>query len=98
MMRTSLNLSRRPFTNHRLFWAGVLAVFFFSLWLLLWIAAEKTTVTAKADHVNLSIKAHQALFEKAREDEEKRKLSDKNTEITEHQALRLVAARQVSDE
>jgi hypothetical protein len=47
VMRTQLNLSSKPFYNHRLFWIGIAAVFFVSLWLLLWMDAERSRVSAQ---------------------------------------------------
>lgn len=47
VMRTQLNLSSKPFYNHRLFWIGIAAVFFVSLWLFLWMDAERSRVSAQ---------------------------------------------------
>ena len=58
-MRTSLNLSSRPFANHRLFWIAIAFVFFVSLWLGLWVNSEKSRVIAKADEVAGMVKAQE---------------------------------------
>src|SRR6266576_2637513 len=54
-MRTQINLSRQPFTNRRVLWIVLVAVYLTSFWLFLWIATEKDRVLAKESKVQLQI-------------------------------------------
>jgi Tfp pilus assembly protein PilN len=54
-MRTNLNLSRRPFTNRRLFWLSVFVVLIMSFGLALWVASEQTRLGARITDLNQQI-------------------------------------------
>ncbi|HKS39575.1 MAG TPA: hypothetical protein VJX74_03100 [Blastocatellia bacterium] len=95
MMRTTLNLSRRPFTNHRLFWMAIAVVFFISLWLFLWITTEKNQVSAKADRINLNIKDLQGQVETAKLERERREREQKPPDVTDQDRIELASARQL---
>src|SRR4051812_39980454 len=41
VMRTTLNLSGRPFANHRMLYIAIAAVLLISLWLYLWTISER---------------------------------------------------------
>jgi hypothetical protein len=92
-MRTRINLSRRPFTNHRIFWIAVVAVGFTSLWLLLWIGAEKGRVMAKAERTRQRIEDQKALAEDARREIERRKQAEQKIVVTDQQKMQLASAR-----
>jgi 5'-3' exonuclease len=94
MMRTRLNLSRYPFTNRRLFWLGVAAVFFISLWLFLYISAERSRVSAEAERISSQMRQREELVNKARKDQEDRaKQQQPKTELTDQQRKELASAR-----
>lgn len=94
-MRTRLNLSTRPFTNHRLFWVVLLAVYFTSLWLTLWVISEKTSVIARADDLQRRIDSQKQLVKDATDELERRKKTEVKVVITEQQQIELAAARQL---
>jgi hypothetical protein len=94
-MRTYLNLSSRPFVNHRLFWIGVVAVFFISLWLLLWISAEKNLVSAQVDRVTRRISEQEQMVNLAEIERQKRLQSQQQVQIDDQQRMQLAAARQL---
>lgn len=94
-MRTSVNLSSRPFTNHRLFWIVIAGVFFASLWFFLWMVAEQSLVSAKADQVRQRIESQKALAEAAKAEREKRELEQVKIVINEQEALELASARRL---
>src|SRR5215216_4947725 len=94
-MRTSLNLSSRPFTNHRLFWIAVVSVFFISLWLLLWVSAERNLVSAQIDRLNARISAQEELVKKAELDRIARSQVKPDIQLDDQQKLQLAAARQL---
>jgi hypothetical protein len=94
-MRTYLNLSSRPFTNHRIFWIGVFAVFFISLWLLLWISAERNLVSAQVDRLNRRISEQELLVKQAELDRQTRSQSQQVVQIDDQQRMQLAAARQL---
>jgi len=94
-MRTQINLSRRPFTNHRLLWIGLVAAYFLAFWLLLWMSSEKSRVIAKQNDVLMQIANNRAAADKANEDAEKRKREQQKVVISEQQAMQLASARQL---
>ena len=94
-MRTYINLSKRPFTNHRLFWVTLAIVYLTCLWMLLWITSEKSRVIAKAGETKQRIDGQKQLVaEKIREQEQKKREQQKIV-VTEQQAMELAAARQL---
>jgi len=94
-MRTSLNLSSRPFANHRLFWIAIALVFFISLWLGLWVNSEKSRVIAKADEVAGMVKAQEGKVEEYKKDLERRIKADQRLPLNEQDAVELASARQL---
>jgi Tfp pilus assembly protein PilN len=94
-MRTYLNLSSRPFTNHRLFWVAVMAVFFISLWLLLWIATETSRVNAQVEQANRRISAQEEMVKQAELQRQARSQSQQEIKLTDQQRIELAAARQL---
>jgi hypothetical protein len=94
-MRTKLNLSTRPFTNHRLFWIALVAVYFTSLWLMLWFVSQKGGVIAKADDLKRRIESQKQLAQEAKTEQERRNREEVKVVVTEQQAIELAAARQL---
>ncbi|MFY9609731.1 MAG: hypothetical protein WAU45_14080 [Blastocatellia bacterium] len=94
-MRTSVNLSSRPFTNHRLFWIVIGAVFFSSLWFFLWVVAERSLVIAKADQIKERIESQKSLAEAKRAEREKKEREQVKIVINEQEALELASARRL---
>jgi len=92
-MRTSLNLSSRPFTNHRPFWIAISVVFFASLWFFMWVSAELTQVSAKADAIKVRIESQKAVAEAARAEREKKEKEQRQVFITEQESMELASAR-----
>jgi len=94
-MRTLVNLSSRPFTNHRIFWIALFVIYLTSLWLFLWMAAEKNRVIAKAENVKQRIEGQRKLAEDAKAEQERRKKEAQKIVVTEQQATELAGARQL---
>lgn len=94
-MRTHINLSRRPFTNHRLLWIGLVAVYFIAFWLFLWMMGERSRVVAKQTEVSQRIEAGKELAAQAIREQELRKLEQQKIILTEQQAIQLASARQL---
>lgn len=94
-MRTRLNLSTRPFTNHRLFWIALIVVYFTSLWLMLWFINEKASVIARADDVKRRIDSQKQLVLDTTAEQERRKKEQVRVVVTEQQQVELAAARQL---
>jgi Tfp pilus assembly protein PilN len=92
-MRTNLNLSSRPFTNHRLFWIAITFTVFVSLWFFLWVSAQLTEVSAKADAVKVRIESQKALADAAKAEREKKEREQRQVLITDQEALELASAR-----
>ncbi|HEY3136602.1 MAG TPA: hypothetical protein VGL29_11300 [Blastocatellia bacterium] len=95
MMRTLVNLSSRPFTNHRIFLIVLFVIYLTGLWSFLWMAAEKNRVIARADNVKERIESQKKLAEDAKVEQERRKSEAKKIVITEQQTTELAAARQL---
>ena len=94
-MRTSLNLSSRPFANHRLFWIAIAVVFFVSLWLGLWVNSEKSRVAAKADEVAGLVKDQEGKVEEYTKELERRRKAEERVALNEEDAVQLASARQL---
>lgn len=94
-MRTNINLSKRPFTNHRLFWIVLVAVYFVSLWLMLLIVTEKSRVIVRADELRQRIDGQKQLALEAAKEQERRKKEQTKVVVTDEQAVQLAAARQL---
>ncbi len=94
-MRTLVNLSSRPFTNHRIFWIVLFVIYLTGVWLFLWMAAEKNRVIARADNVKQRIEGQKKLAEDAKVEQERRKKEAQKIIITEQQTTELAAARQL---
>ena len=93
MMRTRLNLARQPFTNHRIFWVGVLTVFFISLWLFLYVSAEQSRVSAEADSLEGRIESLKRQAAAIKEQEARQSQQAQKVVITDDQRRQLAAAR-----
>jgi len=94
-MRTSLNLSSKPFANHRLFWIAVVLVFFVSLWMGLWVNSEKGRVRAKADEVEGLIKDQEGKVAEYTKELERRRKAEEQIALKEEDAIQLASARQL---
>jgi predicted flavoprotein YhiN len=94
-MRTQINLSRQPFTNRRVLWIVLVAVYLTSFWLFLWIATEKDRVLAKETELKLRIDGQRQAAIDAKLEQERRSNSQQKIVATEQQALQLAAARQL---
>ena len=94
-MRTSLNLSSRPFANHRLLWIAIALVFFVSLWLGLWVNSEKGRVKAKADEVAGLVKDQEGKVEQYTKELERRRKAEERIALNEEDAVQLASARQL---
>ena len=94
-MRTNLNLSSRPFINHRLYWSAVALVLVTGAWAALWINGQKVTAHAKADSIEAQIRARQADEEQAKREEERRRIEKMKKLLTEQEMFQLAAARQM---
>ena len=94
-MRTRVNLSRRPFTNHRVLWIALVAVYFIALWLFLFMSTEKSRVIAKQIEVKQLIDGQKAAVDAATEELERRKLEQRKIVLSEQQAIQLASARKL---
>jgi Tfp pilus assembly protein PilN len=94
-MRTYINLSRRPFTNHRLLWIGLVGVYFIALWLFLWMTGEKSRVIAKQTEVQQRIDGQKAAVAEALAEQDRRKLEQRKIVLNEQQAMQLASARRL---
>lgn len=94
-MRTHINLSRQPFTNRRLLWIVLVAIYLTGFWLFLWIATEKDRVLAKQTELKLQIEGQRQAAIDAKMEQERRSNSEQKIVATEQQAIQLAGARQL---
>src|SRR5690349_13769767 len=94
-MRTTLNLSGRPFANHRLLYVAIAAVLLLSLWLYLWTASQRSLVTAKADSAALRVRDAQERLDKAQKDKAIKAGEQQPTPVSDAERLELASARQL---
>jgi hypothetical protein len=94
-MRTTLNLSGRPFANHRLFYVAIAAVLLLSLWLYLWTYSQRSLVTAKADSAALRVRDAQERLDKARQEKAVKTEELQPTPVSDAERLELASARQL---
>jgi predicted Holliday junction resolvase-like endonuclease len=94
-MRTTLNLSARPFANHRLLYIAIAALLLISLWLYLWTISERGLVKAKADSTALRVRDAQDRLDKARQDSQKTAQAEQQPPINDAERLELASARQL---
>jgi len=90
-----VNLSSRPFTNHRLFWMGVLTVVIICIFSIWSISEQKSLAAGEIDRINASLKGRQLLVEKMKEAEEARKKADDQIFLTPQDQVQLAGARQL---
>lgn len=72
-----------------------MAVYFTSFWLFLWVASEKDRVLAKQTELKLRIDSQRQAAIAAKEEQDRRKLSEQKIVVTDQQAFQLAAARQL---
>ena len=94
-MRTTLNLSGRPFANHRLVYVAIAAVLLLSLWLYLWTASQRSLVTARADSAAQRARDAQERLDKARQDKAVKAEEQQPTPVSDADRLELASARQL---
>lgn len=94
-MRTTINLSARPFTNHRLVYIAMAALLLVSLWLYLWTVSERGLVTAKANSAAVRVRDAQERLDKARHDSEARAHEQQPPPVTDLDRIELASARQL---
>lgn len=94
-MRTYVNLSRRPFTNHRLFWIALVAVYFIGLWSVLWIGSERNRVLAKQTEIKQRVEGQRAAYDDVIREQQRQKEQQQKVFISDEQRLQLASARQL---
>src|SRR5580704_13596606 len=89
-----LNLSSKPFTNHRVFWICVVVLLLSGegLWL---ISQQKMAESREIDEIEAKIKSRQAMFDQTKEQEAARQRESDKIFMTDQDALLLASARQM---
>src|SRR5690349_5299858 len=94
-MRTTLNLSGRPFANHRLFYVAMTALLLLSLWLYLWTYSQLSLVTAKADSTAVRVRDAQERLDKVHQQTVDKAKEQQPTPVSDEERLELASARQL---
>src|SRR5215470_248273 len=89
LMRTNLNLSRRPFTNRRLFWIGVLSILLVSGLFFVWISGQKVEAEAKTRDLQQQIDDRERSINELKKKLDTKKVDVKLTELTSEQTFQL---------
>ncbi|HEY7543881.1 MAG TPA: hypothetical protein VID27_03320 [Blastocatellia bacterium] len=94
-MRTTVNLSNRPFTNHRLLWISLAAIVLISLWLTLSVSGQKSYVIARADQKEQMVKDGEEELARLKKEIELREKENLPINISQQDAYQLAAARRL---
>jgi Tfp pilus assembly protein PilN len=94
-MRTVINLSSRPFTNHRLLWIAVVATVLVSMWFFLWMGSEKSRVLADQTRIKQRIEGQREAYQEAIKEQERRQAEQQKVVVTDQQKMELASARQL---
>lgn len=94
-MRTTVNLSKRPFSNRRLFWIIIGTVALVTAWFAFWITAEKSLVTARANQRAQAVRDKEELIRDLKEKREQKDKEEKQIVLSQEQMFELAAARRL---
>ncbi|MEW6211426.1 MAG: hypothetical protein AB1631_23880 [Acidobacteriota bacterium] len=94
-MRITVNLSSRPFTNHRLLWISLGAVVLVSLWLTLSVSGQKSLTIARADQKEAMVKDGEAELARLKKEIAARQQATEQVNISQQEAFELAAARRL---
>src|SRR2546423_8532971 len=95
MMRTTLNLSARPFVNHRLLYIAVAAIVLISLWLYLWTSSQRSLVSARADSLAVRVRDARDRLDRAHQENQKNVKAQEQPPVSDLDRLELASARQL---
>jgi Tfp pilus assembly protein PilN len=95
MRENRINLSSRPFTNHRLFWMGIVSVVGLCILSGLWITRARASALARISTLETGMKLRQAEVDRVKKEEEERQNQENKIFLTEQDSYQLAAARQL---
>lgn len=94
-MRITVNLSNRPFTNHRLLWISLAAVVLISLWLTLSVSGQKSLTIARANQKEQMVNDGEEELARLKKEIAQREQSTQQINISTQDAFQLAAARRL---
>ncbi len=94
-MRINVNLSNRPFTNHRLLWISLAAIVLISLWLTLSVSGQKSLTIARADQQEQMVKGGEEELVRLKKEIAERQQATEQVNINPQDAFQLAAARRL---
>ncbi len=94
-MRITVNLSNRPFTNHRLLWISLATIVVISLWLTLSVSGQKSLTIARANQKEQMLKDGEAELARLNKEIAQREQATVHVNINPQEALQLAAARRL---
>lgn len=94
-MRTNVNLSKRPFSNRRLFWIIIGSAALITAWFAFWISAEKSLVTARADRLAQQVIDKDEELTKLKEKYRAAEQESREAVISRQDSIELAAARRL---
>ena len=95
MRQNRINLSGRPFTNHRLFWLGIVCVVGLCVVSGLWISRTKAASLTRIADLEAQMNSRRELVERIKREEEERQKKEAKIFLTEQDSYQLAAARQL---
>ncbi len=93
MRRVDLNLARKPFTNRRLFWVGIILVIAINSILAIWISGERIKVLGEINQLEQQKKEKELNIELLKRKVEDVRKEVPQTVLTDEQKLQLASAR-----
>lgn len=94
-MRTSVNLSKRPFSNRRLFWIIIGSAALITAWFAFWITSEKSVATAKADRLAQLVRDKDEELSKLKQKREQDEKLSVQVVLSRQDTIELAAARRL---
>jgi len=94
-MRTIVNLSKRPFSNRRLFWIIIGSAALVTAWFAFWITAEKSLVTARADRITQLVRDKDEQISELKQKQQQEEKDAKQIVLSQEQMFELAAARRL---
>ena len=90
-----VNLAKRPFSNRKIFWIALWALFFVSLSIGLWAYSEKTTAIAQSKRLASAVSERERQVKQLKEEAEKRSQQSVKIQLTEQETYELASARRL---
>ena len=93
VMTISVNLSKRPFRNHRAFWMGILAIFLFCAVLIALVEGERARASEHVNMIDSEVRSMKDAYEKRKREDEERRQEEARLMLSDEEKIQLAAAK-----